>query len=526
MKTPNIIVILADDMGYSDIGCFGSEINTPNLDKLANNGVRYTQMYNNARCCPSRACLLTGVHPHQAGVGHMVENVIPFDEYQGYLNSNCLTIAEALKLKNYNTAMTGKWHVGGNYWKEDKTKVIGTKGYPTPLQRGFDNFYGILEGAGDYYNPITLMENDNWLYPKAEDDFYLTEKITQKSCEYINSMSQKNSPFFLYVSYTAPHWPLHARKKYIDKYKNTYNCGWDEIRKSRHEKQLNMGLFENKWDMSPRDEKAMDWEDVDNKELEAFKMAVYAAQVEHMDAGIGEIVAELESQGIKEDTLILFMSDNGGCAEELPQSGWIMGCANEYTLTGEKVDIGNKSTKMPGGQDTYMSYGLPWANASNTPFRLFKHWIHEGGVSTPLIANWDTGIKDKGKITATPLHFTDIMSTILDVAGVKYPKIHKEHTTIALQGESFSPSFNSNYNRKNPIFWEHEGNCGMRNLKYKLVKKYGKPYELYDMVNDRTELNDLSKHLPDICKNMIKEYSEWATKTGVRDWDEVSTYYK
>ncbi|GMQ57974.1 arylsulfatase [Vallitalea sediminicola] len=520
MKKPNILIILADDMGYSDIGCFGSEINTPNIDDLAKNGLKYTHFYNNARCCPSRASLITGLYAHQTGVGHMVENYkIP--EYQGYLNDNCITIAEGLKISGYNTAMTGKWHVGGNYWHVNREEVLGQKGYPNPMQRGFDRFYGTLEGAGDYYNPTTLMEDGDWITVNSENDFYYTERISEKTCEYIDTFSEENNPFFLYVAFNAPHWPLHAREDDIKKYEGKYMSGWDYLRYQRYKKQIELGITEDIWNISLRDLDAMPWESVENKEWEDIKMAVYAAQVEEMDKAIGEIYQKLEAKGIADDTMIMFMSDNGGCAEKLPSGGWVLGCANEQTLDGKSVEIGNSSRKRPGNQDTFMSYGLPWANLSNTPFKLFKHWIHEGGISTPLIINWKNGIENPGRIIHSPMHFIDIMPTILDVAEVEYPSNYKNNEIIPYSGESFKKSLNGSWKRKEPIFWEHEGNCGVRNGKYKLVKKYPGAFELYDMEKDRTEQNDISKLEPIILKELKIKYYEWAKKTKVKEWQEI-----
>ena len=526
MKRPNIVLILADDMGYSDIGCFGSEIHTPNIDRLGQEGVRCTQMYNNARCCPSRACLLTGLHPHQAGVGHMVENKIPYSEYQGYLNDHCVTIAEALHAGGYSTGMCGKWHVGGNYWGHDKTEVIGMKGYPTPMQRGFQHFYGILEGAGDYYNPTTLMEDGKWLTPKAEDDFYFTEQITSKACGMIREFVGQDDPFFLYLSYTAPHWPLHAREEYIKHYEKTYLFGYEETRKKRYQKLMNLGLLKPGWKLSESDEEVHSWDSVEDPAFEARKMAVYAAQVEEMDAGIGEVLDELEKNNCLDDTLIMFMSDNGGCAEVLPSGGWIMGCANEKTLGGGSVSIGNKSKRLPGGPDTYMSYGREWANVSNTPFRLYKHWIHEGGISTPLILSWKNGVTNSGGICHSPMHFTDVMATVLEAAKVPYPQKLGGHEITPAEGESFLDITKGDWKRSQPIFWEHEGNCGMRTERYKLVRKFPQDFELYDMDMDRTEEHDLSAEKPELLAEMIAEYQKWADRIGVRPWPEIAQFYR
>lgn len=512
---PNIILFLADDMGFSDLGCFGSEIPTPHIDKLAAYGLRYTQMYSNARCCPSRASLLTGLYPHQAGIGHMTADE-GTKEYQGYLNDHCLTLAEGLKECGYHTGMVGKWHVGGEYGQT--AGLAGRKGYPTPMQRGFERFYGTLEGAGSYYNPVTLMENGERLAVRKEEKFYYTDKIAEKSCEYIEEFSKEAFPYFLYVAFTAPHWPLHASEEDIRIMEGKYLAGWDAIRRARYKKQMELGIIDDIWEMAPRDEEAISWENVKEKEWEDIKMSTYAAQVIAMDRAVGKIVERVRQKGEEDNTIFLFLSDNGACAEDLPSEGWIMNFADENTLEGRPVSIGNESRRRPGGEDTYISYGLPWANASNTPFRLFKHWIHEGGIAAPFIIQWKSGIRQKGVLRKTSLHFIDIFPTLLELAGGTYPETRNGQDVTPLEGESFVKSFNeSTWEREKPIFWEHEGNCGMRFGQYKLVRKYPGPFELYDMKKDRTELNDISKNCPELTKKMIESFQLWAQRVGVRD---------
>lgn len=517
-ERPNVLLILADDMGFSDIGCYGSEIETPHLNRLAGEGLRFSQMYNVARCCPSRACLLTGLYPHAAGIGHMT-NHLGAAEYQGYLNESCITIAEALKHAGYQTAMAGKWHVGGKYSVGENMSLAGQAGYPTPRQRGFDRFFGILEGAGSYYNPHTLMENETPIYLAPQDDFYLTEAIGKHACDMLDTFAANDSPWFLYTAFTAPHWPLHARQKDIDHYRNVYTCGWDEVRRKRYERLVDMKMIRDIWEISPRDSGAPAWKNAENKALEAEKMAVYAAQVTALDREIGHILTKLEELGIADNTLTIFLSDNGGCAEELPTTGWIQELAPPYTLDDVPVAMGNDAPVHPGGPDSYMSYGLPWANASNTPFRLFKHWIQEGGISTPCIIHWKNGVKRAGEIEHESAHFVDILPTVLEATQSIMPREYKGVPRLALQGESICASFTGRWHRKAPIFWEHEGNCGVREGRYKLVRKYPGPFELYDMENDRTELHDLAKQKPKQVAQMAKQYQVWANKTGVRNWD-------
>jgi arylsulfatase len=516
---PNIIVMMADDMGFSDIGCYGSEISTPNLDRLAKNGVRFTQMYNNARCCPTRASLLSGLYPHQAGVGHMVQNRgIP--PYQGYLNDDCVTIAEALKQGGYRTGMSGKWHVGGKLgfnradWKPE------TAGHPTPTGRGFERFYGTLEGAANYFNPHTLTEGDQFIELAADEEYYYTDAISDNAVKMIGEFSRGTAPFFLYVAYTAPHWPLHALPEDIAKYKGTYLGGWDAVRKARYERLIESGMIDRNWPLSPRDNQAPPWEAAEHKEWEDMRMAVYAAQVDRMDQGIGKIVEKLEQAGVLGNTLIFFLSDNGGCAELLREDG---GIEKGYTKRdGSLYQFGNTSDRMPGGEDTFMSYDLPWANASNTPFRLYKHWVHEGGIATPLIAHWPAGIKHPDRIAHRPSHVIDIMATCLDVADVSYPAEYRERRITPLEGESLLPVLTeATDHRDTPIFWEHEGNRAVRLGDWKLVSKHRKPWEMYLMSEDRTELNDLSGVEPERVKAMEAMYNEWAERCGVVPFDNL-----
>lgn len=513
-KRPNVVLILADDMGYSDIGCFGSEIETPVLDQMAREGMRFTGMLNNARCCPSRASLLTGLYPHQAGIGLMVGNMgIP--PYQGYLNERCVTIAEALRASGYRTAMSGKWHVGGGYGRDPKAlERAGQEGYPTPNSRGFHHFYGILEGAGSYFNPATLRENEQNLSVAPGEEFYLTDRISDKAAEMIGEM--KDEPFFLYVAYNAPHWPLHAPADLIEKYRGRYREGWEAVRARRFEKQRAMGLLDEGWPLSPKDEEAPDWDAAPDHEWEDMRMAVYAAQVERMDAGIGRVMQALRENGVEENTLVIFLSDNGGCAEPLEADmDWLYQYVSPMR-DGTPVQPGNDRARMPGGEDTYMSYGLPWANVSNTPFRLFKHWIHEGGIATPMVAHWPAGIRNPGAMRRESLHFIDIMPTLLSLCGAQYPQVYRGHEIQPAEGVDFSALFaDMEWQREKPIFWEHEGNAGMLQGEWKLVRRYPGDWELYHLPSDRTEQHNRAAEQSERLQNMIAAYQAWAARVGV-----------
>jgi arylsulfatase len=494
---PNIILIMADDLGFSDIGCYGSEIHTPNLDRLAAGGIRFTQFYNAARCCPTRASLLTGLYPHQAGVGGMVS---PADSgtpgpYQGYLNDKCVTIAEVLKKAGYTTLMSGKWHVGESrpHW---------------PTDRGFDRYFGLISGAANYFD-ITKskrkgvkrqMAIDDKPYIPPGENFYMTDAITDHAVNYIDRYGREDKPFFLYVAYTAPHWPLHALPEDIAKYKGKYLEGWDTLRNHRYKRMLEMGIIDKKWPLTPRDDGAIPWDQVEDKELMDLKMVVYAAQIDRMDQGIGRIFGKLKDVGKEENTLFLFLSDNGGCHESGPLG----------------FDI-RKNGLPPGGVDSYMSYGRSWANASNTPFRLFKHWVHEGGIATPLIAYWPDVIKNKGGITHQPGHIIDVMATCLDVAGAQYPESFKGKEVIPLEGKSLVPVFQGRKRKPHKyLFWEHQKNEAVRQGKWKLVARKLGRWELYDIKQDRSEINDLSEKYPEIVDELKSKYRQCAKRWSVR----------
>jgi arylsulfatase len=490
---PNILIVLNDDMGYSDIGCYGGEIDTPHLNKLAENGVRFTQFYNTARCSPSRASLLTGLHPHQTGIGILVDDQRP-EGYPGNLGNNCVTIAEVLKQNDYRTYMSGKWHIATNI---SNTGEIDT----WPKQRGFDRFYGTLSGSANYFYPVTLMRDNENVEGEAlhDPDFYYTDAISNQAVSFIteHDRDHPDHPFFLYVAYTSPHWPLHAPPEDIEKYRGRFDEGWDHLRKKRLQRMIDLGIINPDWKLSERDPQVPAWEDADHKEWRLRAMEVYAAQIDRMDQGIGRIIDALERSGQLDNTLILFLADNGGCAEHIRVGpGHIIVRAKTgryHTRSGEAVIFGNNPQVTPGPENTYQSYGVSWANLSNTPFKLYKHWVHEGGIATPLIAHWPQRIKDKGALRHTPGQLTDIMATVLDITGVEYPERNKDNPIAPIEGLSLISVFDGDKEREKPLFWEHEGNAAVRIGKWKLVRKYSEPWELYDMALDRTELNDLSE---------------------------------
>ena len=493
---PNVIVIMCDDMGFSDIGCYGSEIETPNLDKLAANGLRFTQFYNTARCCPTRASILTGLYSHQAGIGHMTADYGQ-PGYIGRLNKKCVTIAETLKPAGYRTFVTGKWHVGAkekDWW---------------PLQRGFDRFYGVPEGGGFYFKPTagrSIVLDNEVIHTKdgspVPEGWYSTDAWTDHGLEFVEQAVKQKQPFFWYLAHNAPHWPLQATDKDIARYKGKYLKGWDALRAERHRRMIKMGIVTKNWPITPRDSQAPAWDELDDakKEEMDLKMAIYAAQIDRVDQNIGKLVAKLKELGIFDNTLILFLADNGGCAE------------------GGKFGFDRHKDKPIGTAESHSSYGLAWANASDTPFRRYKHWVHEGGIATPLIAHWPAVIKQRGKLTHQPGHVIDIMATCVDVARAEYPSEYKGNKITPMEGRSLVPAFGNKSIERQAIYWEHEGNRAVRLGKWKLVSRHPGDWELYDLEADRTELNDLSEKYPEKLEGLKALYKSWAERCGVQPW--------
>ena len=514
---PNVIVVLADDMGFADLGVTGSEIKTPNIDALARDGALLSAMYNCARCCPTRASLLTGLYPHNAGVGHMGTD-LGTPAYRGFLRNDSATIAEHLRANGYRTLMSGKWHVAGDFEARDYDSWrVGDVDHPTPRQRGFDHFYGIMDGATHFFSPHYMLEDDTRV-ETVPDDFYFTDAITDKAIGMIEGAVTDEKPFFLYLAHTAPHWPLHAHPEDIAKYDGVYAKGWDYTRTARHEEMNAQDLFQATWDISPRDEDVHRWSQEKNQDWEASKMATYAAMVDRMDQSIGRLIAALKRLDQFENTLILFLSDNGGCAEFMAEDGWAQ-FYPDHTHDGRKITMGNVAGVKPGDALTFQSYDKPWANVSNAPFRLFKHFVHEGGISTPLVAHWPQGFAPRSPAQAS-CHVVDVLPTILEATGCAYQAEVGGHAIQPMQGESLMDLLRGkDWEREQPIFWEHEGNAAVRLGQFKLVRLHNRPWELYDMEADRTELTNLIGRHTGLEANLIRQYEAWADAVGVMDWD-------
>ena len=520
---PNIIVIMSDDMGYSDIGCYGSEIETPVLDKLAANGLRYTQFYNTARCCPTRASLLSGLYAHQAGIGQMTSDGGQ-DGYRGDLSRNAVTLAECLKTSGYRTYMSGKWHV---------TKQLKPNGDKSnwPRQRGFDRFYGTIIGAGSLFDPWTLTRDEKAITPDNDPEYkpkqyYYTDAISDNAVKYINE-HDKTAPFFMYVSYTAAHWPMHALPKDIKKYKGKYDAGYEAIRKARYAKMKKLGVIDD-WPLSPMPQTWADFPEK-NRAWELRCMEVYAAMVDNMDQGIGRIVKSLEKNGQLDNTLILYFQDNGGCAESrgrsprkdaaIPRKPY-----GKDELQTQMVPLHTRAGKpvltgpdvMPGPSATYIAYGRNWATVSNTPFREYKSRNHEGGISTPLIAHWPKGITAKNELRQRPGHLIDIMATCVELSGATYPEKYKGNKIQPMEGLSLAPSFSKDENPDRMLLFEHYGKAAIRKGNWKLVRLgYKKPWELYDIDKDRSEQNNLAEKQPKLATELAELWEKQAHRTKI-----------
>lgn len=510
---PNIVVLLADDMGYSDIGCFGSEIETPHLDWLAENGLRFTHFYNTGRCCPSRASLLTGLYPHQADIGHMAGD-LGVRGYRDRLSFRAVTLAEVLGEAGYHTIMTGKWHLG---WRDEGS----------PTARGFQHFYGTRGYVDSYYTIVPRTEvylGDEVVLPVGEEpvnhlhpdqEWYTTDVFTDYALHFIDRVRQQDDePFFLYLAYNAPHFPLHAKPEDVEKYRGKYKEGWQRFRRQRYQRLVELGILDDGWPLSPLD--VPQWDTLTEKQQDDldFKMALFAAIVDRLDQNIGRVVDHLEKLGELDNTLLVFLSDNGGTKE-----------TGLFGIKGEKNTVQNYHRWAKKGGWT-SSYGKGWANLSNVPFRRYKRENHEGGVSAPLLVHWPAGIDAQGQLRHQVAHLIDLMPTFAEVAGAKYPRESQGHAIQPMEGRSLIPFFGDEETVPRTLYWEHEGNRAVRDGDWKLVGVRGGPWELYDMRRDRSELQDLSQQRSEKFEQLKANWQAWADKVGVLTPDEFDAARK
>jgi len=548
---PNIVIVLIDDVGFSDIGCYGGEIPTPHLDALAAGGVRFTQFYNCARCSPTRASLITGLYPHQAGLGWLDNKVEPQSQgFHGKLLPRCVTIAEVLQAAGYFTAMTGKWHMG-----QQNGTPPWERGFMRSLNSRYGEVYFPVEAdrpgtANLYLNGKEIPKND----PMFGKDWYSTDLFTDWGLKFIDEAKAEKKPFFLYIAQGAAHFPLRAPAETIAKHKDRYRAGWDKLRDERYARQIASGLIKSEWPLAPRPPESPAWDtrEPDRQDRFVQMMAAYAAMIDHIDQSMGKLAQGLKERGVYENTLILFLADNGGNAEGGP--------------------VGITEGEGPiGGPQSRVLLGMNWATLCNTPFARYKHFTHEGGIATPLIAHWPAGINDgpdpfevrrgppavrrgspdpaapadrrspslvaAGDLRSTPVarsgdrattggrlyhepgHLIDLMATAVDLAGATYPAKYKDHDILPLEGTSLRPAFtNQPLGRGTPIFWEHEGNKAVRDGQWKLVQRHKQPWQLFNMEADRTEQHDLIKAEPDLAKKLETAWTTWAARSFVDPW--------
>lgn len=500
-KKPNILLIMADDMGFSDIGCYGGEISTPNIDALAGGGLRFRQFYNTGRCCPTRASLLTGLYSHHTGLGWMTASNLGYPGYTGNLNSHCVTIAQVLRGAGYRSYVCGKWHVVC-----DKNFNENSSKRNWPLQRGFDRYYGALSGGGNYFKPKPLLI-DNEIVEAPDQDYFYSDAIGDYALKFLNEhfTDHADAPFFMYLPFYAPHRPLQARQKDIAKYRGKYLCGWDEIREQRYKRQLEMGLIDRNWQLSARSENVRAWDDVPENERNLWdkRMATYAAQVDNLDQNVGRVINGLKALGKLDNTVVIFLSDNGGCAEP----------------------AGKGVVSIIGTPKSMESYRKPWANASDTPFRRFKKQTFEGGISTPLIVSWSGLNTLPGGYSDVMGHVIDIMPTLAELAGAKYPDWYDGQKIYPCAGKSLVPAFSGGDVPREALYFEHEANRAVRCGDWKLVAGAAKkpPYEgkweLYNMREDRSETHELSKERPELVKKLSEMWDKWAKANDVYPLD-------
>lgn len=485
---PNIVVILVDDMGFSDLGCYGSEIATPHLDALANNGLRFTSFYNTARCCPTRAALLTGLYPHQAGVGHMNDDH-DLPGYRGRLNDQCVTMAEVLRPAGYFTAMTGKWHVGQKHGV-----APWTQGFDRSLNAAAGGFYFASHPRAELFLNGDPIATDD---PRLPTDWYSTDLWTTFGLRFIDEALAEQKPFYLHLCHNAPHFSLQAPADAIARFRGSYAAGWDELRTRRLARQVEMGIIDPGWEPAPRPAAIKAWSALTAEERDRFDhiMATYAACVQRMDQAVGDLVAGLKARGVFDNTLILFMSDNGGNAEQGPDG---------------------RTEGDPTRGDSDWFCGESWAFLQNTPLRSYKHFNHEGGIATPLLVHWPAGIAARGELRTQPAHLIDIMPTVVEVSGATYPKQFRDQPIQPLEGQSLVPAFSNGVLERQALYWEHEGNAAIRAGAMKLVRKgTAGAWELYDLAADRTEQHDLAAERPELAAELAGRWQLWAERAHV-----------
>lgn len=502
---PDVVVFLADDMGFSDLASYGGEIDTPTLDRLAADGVRFSQFYATPRCSPTRAALLTGRTPHAAGVGWLADEPSEHEAYRGAIRADVATLPERLKEAGYRSYAVGKWHLD---------PALDPAGPNGPLARGFERYFGVLRGADDLYRPESLARDRARLAP-PDPPFYLTDAISEEAAGYVRDhvRTTPEQPFFLYVAFTAPHWPMQAPAEDIALHAGRYTEGWDAVREARARRLHERDVLRAQWSLAPRDPKVPAWTDAAQPDWERARMRAYAGMVHRMDRGVATVLAALEESGRSRDTLVFFLSDNGGSPETLsPASRWLRTVAGFWV----PEHYGDDPDVEPGGPESFQSYGRAWSNVSNAPFRGHKSGLLEGGIASPLVVRWQAGLaRAPGSWLRSPAHVTDIAATLLELAGLA--------PDAGVEGESLAPLLAGGQRERSAMFWEHEGWRAVREGDLKLVTPWGglrdEPHwQLYDLAADRTESRDLAAQRPEDVARLAALWDEWARRVGVQRW--------
>lgn len=517
---PNIILILADDLGYSDLGCYGGEIKTPNLDYLADNGLRFTRFYNTSRCCPTRASLLTGLYNQQAGIGEMTA-ARKEPGYRGALGTNTVTLAEVLRSAGYRTAMSGKWHVSNTIEQPTREAQLQWLNHQAshpyfspveqyPVNRGFEKYFGNIFGVVDFFDPFSLV-NGTEPVESVPEGYYHTDAINDSAVAYIRAFGREGKPFFLYVAHTAPHWPLQAPPEEIAQYENTYTAGWDAIRAARYKRMAEKGIIDPKTTpLPPRTGSKLAWENNPDKAWDARAMAVHAAMVDRMDQHIGRILQALKQSGELDNTLIVFLSDNGASPENCMRYGPAFDRPGQ-TRDGRKIHYPVEKDVMPGAQTIFASIGERWANVANTPYQYAKAQSFEGGVRTPMIAWWPKGIRQKGGFSWQVGHVMDFMPTFLELAGAEYPARYNGNSILPYTGISLKPALEGKGEVDRTLFNEHFGARFARNGEWKLVSLSGdSTWRLFRIREDESEMTDLAARHPEVVAQLSAQWRQWA----------------
>ena len=522
---PNVVFLVLDDVGFADLGCYGSEIETPSIDRLAAGGLRYANFHTTAMCSPTRASLLTGRNAHSVGMGIIAEWSTGFPAYRGRVTRGAANLAEILRETGYSTFAVGKWHLMP---MEEATAAGPFRDWP--LNRGFDRWYGFHGALADSWHP-ELFEDNHAIDAPSRDGYHLSQDLVDRACQMVRDQQAvaPERPFFLYLGFGAAHWPHHVPEAYAQKYRGRYERGWDVVREERLRRQKALGIVPPATDLAPRNVDVRPWDDLsaDERRLFARMQEVYAGFVEHTDAQIGRLVAYLERLGVLDNTLLVLISDNGASPE-----GGVVGAVNarkHLQYEPETLADGLAALDDLGSDRTYPHYPTGWAQASNTPLKWYKKDVHAGGVRDPLIVHWPDRIRDHGAVRQQYHHVVDVMPTVLDVLGIDAPSTFQGYAQLPIHGTSLAYTFDAPdaATRKETQYFELLGDRGLWHRGWKAVAKHerGQPFEadrweLYHLDADFSESNDLAEEQPERLRELIERWWAEAGRYGALPLDD------